>query len=398
MPAKTRWINIDKRSNKLVVRFKVRGYSKQFFISSGLEDSPQNRELIQLKINQIQADIKLERFDATLKSYQFNPFRYSQQPPQSQNKKHYSLDELWQKFTEFKRRLLEPTTIKIKYDSVARYIDKLPNKNLNKAPQIRDYLLSSTTHYMAWELINRFSECCGWAVDSGLIDSNPFEKLKIKKPRKSSLEVEDYRAFTLEQRDWIISAFESHPQHGHYADLVKFLFWTGCRPGEAFALTWGDISEECTRINIDKSCNLLKLRKGTKNAKRRVFPTSQGSKLQRLLLGRQPQPEKLNAASLVFVTKTGQPITSTTFQACWHKRTRIYNGQRRDVPGVVLELFTMGKVPYLSPYAMRHTWATWAIASGVTPEKVALWLGDEVATILKFYCHPNVVVAECPDF
>ncbi|WP_242038916.1 hypothetical protein [Anabaena lutea] len=51
-----------------------------------------------------------------------------------------------------------------------------------------------------------------------------------------------------------------------------------------------------------------------------------------------------------------------------------------------------------NPYSTRHTFATWAIASGITPDKVALWIGDEVATVLKHYCHPNVVEADCPDF
>jgi len=35
--------------------------------------------------------------------------------------------------------------------------------------------------------------------------------------------------------------------------------------------------------------------------------------------------------------------------------------------------------------------ATWAITSGVSPDKVALWIGDQVETILRHYCHPNLV-------
>ncbi|MEH2065695.1 MAG: hypothetical protein V7K50_26120 [Nostoc sp.] len=39
-----------------------------------------------------------------------------------------------------------------------------------------------------------------------------------------------------------------------------------------------------------------------------------------------------------------------------------------------------------------------AIASGVSPDKVALWMGDDVITVLKYYCHPEAIAAECPDF
>jgi integrase len=43
--------------------------------------------------------------------------------------------------------------------------------------------------------------------------------------------------------------------------------------------------------------------------------------------------------------------------------------------GVVTHLADQGKVPYLNLYSTRHTFATWAIASGASPEKVAYWLG-----------------------
>ncbi|ALF55473.1 hypothetical protein ACX27_25825 [Nostoc piscinale CENA21] len=66
--------------------------------------------------------------------------------------------------------------------------------------------------------------------------------------------------------------------------------------------------------------------------------------------------------------------------------------------GVVTELAENGLVPYLKLYSTRHTFATWAITSGASPEKVAYWLGDDVRTVLAYYCHPNVTKTECPDF
>ncbi|PAX56513.1 hypothetical protein CK510_10225 [Brunnivagina elsteri CCALA 953] len=35
---------------------------------------------------------------------------------------------------------------------------------------------------------------------------------------------------------------------------------------------------------------------------------------------------------------------------------------------------------------------------GVSPDKVAKWIGDRTETVLKYYCHPEVVEADCPDF
>ncbi|BAY78388.1 phage integrase family protein [Nostoc linckia NIES-25] len=394
MSGEDKWISVDKRSNKLVIRFWVKG--RQFFIATGLVDTPKNRSRVQIKRDLIADDIALERFDPTLGSYQFDPTRNSSIKTPNSICDH-DLAELWQRFTEFKKALLEPTTILSSYRTVARYIARLPTKSLADAPKIRDWLLKNSTHGMTWEMLWRFSECCNWAMDSGLITHNPFEKLKIKKPKKTSLDV-DHRAYTLEQRDQIIEAFETHRVHAHYANLVKFLFWTGMRLGEAFALTWGDVQDNCTRISITKSCNLYRIKKGTKNGKRRVFPTVPGSKLQKLLISMRPSPGEYNPNELVFRSKLGCPVNTDIVQNFWNGVSSKCGDRKYFYPGVVRELEALGKLPYLKPYATRHTFATWAIASGVTPDRVALWIGDEVSTVLRCYCHPNVVDSECPDF
>ncbi|WP_414587437.1 tyrosine-type recombinase/integrase [Scytonema sp. PCC 10023] len=401
-----KWIYTDKRSGKLVLRFRVKGYDKQFFIGTGLTDTPKNRKIARARRDLISSDITLERFDSTLESYRSIADRTNKSPAHliqtevsknSNSKYAYNLAQLWQKFTEFKQVFLEQTTISIHYHGTARYIRRLPTQSLEKAPEIRNWLLSNTTHQMAWQNLLMFSHCCEWAVDSGLIPNNPFAKLKIKKPKKASNDENSPQAFTLEQRDIIIQAFEQHPIQKHYASLMKFLFWTGCRHGEAFALTWGDIRENCTRVVIDKSLS-LGVAKGTKNNKKRIFPAASGSKLQQMLLQLRPEPKDYHPANLVFKSKTGKPLSNDLVYSCWSVSRCSKNGKNYQYPGVVRELAAKGIIPYLKPYSTRHTFATWAISSGVSPDKVAVWIGDEVQTVLQFYCHPDVVESECPDF
>ncbi|MBD0264461.1 MAG: hypothetical protein ICV78_17560 [Tolypothrix sp. Co-bin9] len=38
------------------------------------------------------------------------------------------------------------------------------------------------------------------------------------------------------------------------------------------------------------------------------------------------------------------------------------------------------------------------IASDASPEKVAYWIGDNMQTVLSYYCQPDVTKAECPNF
>lgn len=395
-----KWISVDKKSQNFVLRFRVKGFTNQFFISSGLADTPINRELVKLKRDALLVDIQLEIFDSSLKSYQFKADRNSRSRITTNASKNYDCDlqYLWKKFTEFKETILEQTTILTKYRQVEIIVNRLPNTSLTKASQIREWLLKNTCHHTAWTTLIMFSACCDWAIDTGLIPDNPFLKLKIRKPKKRFDTQENYQAFTLKQRDIIIDAFENHPLHSHYASLIKFLFWTGARPGEAFALTWADITDNCTRIRIDKSCNNHRIKKGTKNNKKRIFPTTEGSKLQQMLLNLKSQGE-YNPNSLVFVSKTGRPLCTKLLFTVWNKNQKTSKkGVRTSSLGVVASLASKGLVPYLKVYATRHTFCTWAITNGITADKVALWVGDEVQTILDNYVHPNVVGSECPDF
>ena len=388
-----RWISTDKRSGKLALRFRAKGYQKQFFIASGLSDSKRNRELVRMRRDIIQTDIALDRFDHTLESYQFRAKAKILAEPKKTEKYKYNLLELWNKFSDYQETQIEQTTILNRYTAILRYTKKLPTFSLEESPQIRDWLTKNTTKQMAWLVISHYIQCCDWATDSQLIPDNPFAKFKIKESKKKRNE--DYKAFTLEQRDLIIEAFQNHPRFSHFTNLIKFLFWTGCRPGEAFALTWGDISDNGRSIKIDKSCNLHNILKSTKTGRSRIFPPAIGSKLQQLLIA--TRPIGIDPKQLVF-TQDNKPIKSWMVQKAWKGYTQLNRGCY-EYPGVVQELVTQGKLAYyLKPYATRHTFATWAITQGVSPDKVAKWIGDKVETVLRYYCHPEVVNADCPDF
>ncbi|MHC5614083.1 MAG: tyrosine-type recombinase/integrase [Nostoc sp.] len=391
-----RWISSDPRTKKLVIRFCVKGFSKQFFISTGLKDSKRNREITRSKRDAIANDIALGRFDPSLESYQFRATKVDTAALAIKKpalRCQLDLQQLWDKFTDFQSSQLEQTTILGRYRKTANIIRQSPTRNLNEAPKIRDWLLSNFSHFTVWSNLTDYNRCCKWACDSDLINYNPFERLQIQKPK---IKFRDCKAFTLDQRDLIIEQFEQHPTHQHHAPLVKFLFLTGARPGEAFALTWGDISLDCRKISINKSQNFKGIKKGTKNGKERIFPVQEGSKLHRLLAT--IRPKNANPTELIFLSKTGKPINSDTFILFWKQDRTKSHGKVYRYLGVVMELATEGKVPYLKPYATRHTFATWAITSGLSVDKVANLIGDTVQTVLKYYCHPEIVDFECPDF
>ncbi|MCL6752497.1 site-specific integrase [Nostoc sp. CCCryo 231-06] len=380
-------VTIDPKTKKLNIRFRVNGYSKQFYLSSGLKDSAKNRTIVESRWEEIQRDVALCRFDSTLKSYKFGNHQNVAVPVERE-----PLDKLWDKFLAFQSQHLERSTLESDYKQITKITVELSNLSIEDAPRIRDFLLSKYSYHTAYKALAAFSRCCRWAIDSCLTDSNPFERIQLPSPKSCSNENNE-KAYTLEQRDLIIAAFESHPKFSHYSSLIKFLFWTGCRHGEAFALTWGDVNREHTRISITKAyASHVHVVKGTKNNKRRVFSCAKGSRLQSLLAG--VQPDSPDPKELIFKSTTGQRLNLNILNKCWRSNN---TGEYR-YNGVVRELSDQGIVPYLKAYSTRHTFATWAIASGASPEKVAYWIGDNVQTVLKYYCHPDVSKAECPDF
>ncbi|MDZ7956541.1 MAG: tyrosine-type recombinase/integrase [Aulosira sp. DedQUE10] len=382
-----KWICVDKRSRKLVIRFRVKGFEKQFYVATGLKNTKTNRDIVLARVEIIERDIALDRFDSTLESYKFGKYKKSETTASTK-----SLVELWDKFLDFKSQHLELSTLAADYKNITKIINELPNQSLNAASTIRDLLLKKYSYHTAHKSLAAFSRCCVWGIESGLLDFNPFEKIQLPKPKKRSDE-NTSEAYTLEQRDLILSAFDSHPKFSHYSSLIKFLFWTGCRPGEAFALTCGDINGDRTRISINKAyASRVRVLKGTKNNKRRVFPCGKGSRLNLLLLNLIPHSP--DPRELLFKNKSGQRMSLKVLDTCW----RGHNGGAYQYDGVVTDLATKGIVPYLKVYSTRHTFATWAIASGASPEKVAYWLGDDIRTVLEYYCHPDVTKAECPDF
>lgn len=375
-------VNVDRKTKKLIIRFRVSGYPKQFYLSSGLKDNKSNRAIVDSRWELIQREISLNEFDHTLDRYKFGAKKVS--IPQ----KTYNLSELWDIFTRYQEQFLEQSTIQHKYTFTARVISGLTQKT---EVEIRNYLLEKYSYFTARTIIDDLSRCLEWAINEQLTTDNPFQKLKLPKQKKSSQE--EISAYTLNQRNIVIAAFENHYKYSHYVNIIKFLFLTGCRPGEAFALTWADISHDCTKITITKSfASRIKTTKSTKNCKRRVFPAESGGKLHKLLVEMRsihPTPE-----TLVFRSITGKQLSLKVLEKVW----RGYTVSEYSYPGVVRELADKNIIPYLKLYSTRHTFATWAIALGASPDKVAYWLGDDVRTILAYYCHPEISKSDCPDF
>ena len=386
-------VGIEEYKGKLRLRMPriVTQANQNRYINTGLDVNEINRRRVASLANWIEEEIITGNLDPTLNRYKARLETY-RQPQLTLAKPKTSptdLVELWDKYCEFMKPQLASTTyIKDYARKYKNHIKALPTKDLTEAIAIRDYLLTQLSPNTAKRVLTYLAACCKWAVGSGLIKDNPFTGMseEIKLPKHDSDAIDP---FSREEMNIIIKAFEE--TRPHYAPFVKFLFWTGCRTGEAIALQWRHISSDCTQITFCESYDsALNIRKATKTGKSRRFPCN--SQVRQLLLS--IRPVNPSPDDPIFTSPTGGILNNTRFSNQVWKGGKV---GKKQYKGVIQQLITEGKIDrYRCPYNTRHTFITLMLAEGLTVSTVAKLVGNSPEIVLKHYAG-NTVPLELPN-
>ena len=357
-------------NNRLQLVYRYRG--KREYLSIGLPESRNNRKYAQSVASQIEIDILAGNYDTTKAKYQ----QFANSEPSTSK---LNLSELWEKYTDYKRPQVSQNTIAITYRHVDRWLAKLSNTNINAsdAVKVRDYLLQYSTPLTTRRLLNQLSASCRWAIASGLIANNPFEGLGKDINAKKVKVLIEY--FTESERSMIIQYFYDYDRH--YAPLVEFVFRCGCRPSEALALEWGDISEDFSQIIFSRSLTKTEsgsriVKKGLKSELIRTVPC--GRTLAVFL--QSIAPDDRVSIDLVFPSpKIGQYINLPNFS------------RRHWIPA----LKQIG-LKYRSFYKVRHSAITHALDT-LDAKDVAALVGNSADVIYRNYAGVKEGLAT-PDF
>lgn len=384
---------------------------KQQRIMSGLANTPEGMARCEEIVAQMNLDIMQGVFDYELVRYGLpkiankeNHLRLLQSRGGSKPKDDLSLKELWQRYFEYRRGTLAETTyINTWQNQYNRLIQNLPN-DCKEPLDVRNYFVNSLTPIYQKRILRMLAKCYEWGMRHNLVSDNPYigmgddiKARRIKKPLPKSVEMlgieastGDYIAFSAEEMNVIISAFENGSHRKHWASFVKFLFWTGCRPGEALALRWKHISSDFRVINFEENLGMttntpskyiLKSTKTNENRKFRVYPEG---KLHQMLISL--KPEGANPDDIVFQSPKGGV-------AKWRQFCRIWRGShdpRSDASqrnwGVIPLLAKEGKISqYLKPYATRHTFISLQLQAGANIADLAKQVGNSPDVIMKHY-------------
>jgi len=328
---------------------------KRHVISTGLKDDPVNRQLATNIVNQIKLDDQLNQLDQTLNKYK----------PKHTGRGGSLLlvSKLLKDFIEYKKPTLERNSL-TRYQNLSNYVTKflagvyVTDLTPEIAQEFRDKLLKKLSNNTVKDYLMVLNSCLNWGVERELLSSNPF--LKASRGIKSN-EIEESEIFELDEVKLIfLKADLLIPAYSAY---IKFLFLTGCRPGEGVALKWEDVNFSKRKLTIDESYDGVDF-KPTKTRKSRTF--NMDDKVYSLL-------KSLSKECALVFHKDNQPIVYQTFKKNWDSF-----------------LNKLG-IPDRSPYSCRHTFITFACRKagegGIA--EIAYQVGNSKETILNHYFHRN---------
>lgn len=198
------------------------------------------------------------------------------------------------------------------------------------------------------------SQILEFAVRDGDLARNPAEKVKLPAERKK------HEPVFLKPPQLRALAESSGP----YRSLVETLGVLGLRPGEALALTAGDIDLNLHRLRIVKAYSTLKgepVLGPTKTHETRTIPIPAG--LEELL---REQINSKDPNMLVWTSPEGMPIRQDNFAK------RFWQPAVKATEGVPNRMWM---------YDCRHTAASLAIHSGANIKAVQTLLGHKTAAI-----------------
>ncbi|MBP0006548.1 MAG: tyrosine-type recombinase/integrase [Cyanobacteria bacterium SBC] len=342
-------VSIIVSNNSLQLRFMWN--RKRRYFSPGLSDNDLHWQKALQIASRLELDILSGNFDGNLDKY-----RPDCDPSVNlDNTPTVSVFDLWERFEAHQiQQGVSPTTVKVDYGRVRRCLKVSGDYRLEHA---RKAYLRHAAKYAAGTLRKVYAHLSAmgdWGVNHQLIETNPFADIK-KTIRANSKRSQTREAFSRHDRDVIIKAFRTDRHRVWYADFVRFLFFTGCRPEDAIALDWNSINE--TRIIFDKAYTVGNLGKG-KIGKKREFPI--GNQLREILESQAHRiNDSVNPKNLVFPSMKGNYIDLHNFtNRTWRPLIENLDIER-----------------YLPPYNCRHTFITLCLEQGVTAPTIAEWCG-----------------------
>lgn len=228
----------------------------------------------------------------------------------------------------------------IEADDVSKYVNSLKNKNYAKKT-IKERLA-------VLKKIFKYAH----------IKSSPCQFIVVPKDAKPSKKRE---AATAEEETIIKNLPDDMP----FGYLAKFILYTGCRRGEALALSPADIDYDNKTVRVDKTVvwqgNFPQIKPSPK--------TEAGERFIPLLDFLMPELEKRRKNKYIFQNEIGKLLKDHEYEKQWKdlKKTASIN---------------------CTAHQLRHSYTTMLFDAGIDVKTAQTWLGHkDIKTTLDIYTH-----------
>jgi integrase len=138
-----------------------------------------------------------------------------------------------------------------------------------------------------------------------------------------------------------------------YRPYFEFAVQTGLRPSEQVALKWSAVDDRFINIELSRVRNREKENLKTEGSRRGIEIRHS---IRRILEAQKELTARFNSP-YIFLNTRGRPILQDKLREFW------------------MGVMKKSGVPYRRMYETRHTFASWALAAGESPEWVARTLG-----------------------
>lgn len=357
------WIEPTGKTLRLVWYYE----GKRQRLSLGIPDNAIGRALAAKKMAEIKIDLESGYYDPTLLKYR--PRKLGANPTQ------ISAVQLFEKYlTHYQQqRSLTPGSV-VKLNGIASklqlFLDDIPANKVTESVATKAIAQwsESASNRTVKEYLYIIKGCWDWAKDKySVADPNPWDdSLTRSRSRDNNRVPKQPKPFTLDEFQAIVSAFTNHPQYSHYTDFVLFLANSACRPGEAAGLRWKHLGVDYATAWIGESIS-RRNQKGTKTGKARTIQLN--PVLKQILISRYERLEP-QADDLVFPSPKGVAIDDHNFcNRAWKT------------------ILTSCHIEYRTPYNLRHSAISHALAQGANPIALAEQTGHDKRVLLSTYAH-----------
>jgi integrase len=249
------------------------------------------------------------------------------------------------------------------WDALTKADPRLPNVKLKDLGTTQ--LRSALAKVPATSMRDKARKLVGTIFNHFEVAPNPATKPPARRTRASRMAAVEEKQRYLEDGavERLITAMPEQ-----YRSLVRLLWRTGLRPGEALALRVGDYDPTTRMLTVARGVNrgVVGPTK-TGRARRPILPASVAKDLDDHI---QHFSTWTDPDALIFTTETGAMIELHNFrQRTWAKAAR------------------EAGIPEATPYDLRHTFCSNAVSAGVDLASVAELAGHGVDVLARTYVH-----------